>query len=128
MTVIPQEESRVSDSKKISEVEVLQSATPLEKKGKSRRIEPEPPAKLTEEEIRVKYESNDDYQYWTTQVPRLKSKMDLVMRKGLPKLFPDDESMNSILSDHTRASSLRDFLTDELQDFIIQNNIEPSGD
>ena len=119
MTFITPEEPRVSDSKKISEVEPPPTATPMEKKGKSRRIEPEPAAKLTEEEIRTKYESNDDYQYWTSQVPRLKSKMDLVLRKGLPKLFPDDESMNSILSDHTRASSLRDFLTEELQEFII---------
>jgi hypothetical protein len=65
MTLIP-EEARVSDSKKISEIEALPIATPLEKKGKSRRIEPEPSVKLTEDEIRVKYENNDDYQYWTS--------------------------------------------------------------
>lgn len=60
------EEPRVSDSKKISEIEAPPTATPLERKGKSRRIEPEAPAKLTEDEIRAKYEQNDDYQYWTS--------------------------------------------------------------
>ncbi len=103
---------RVSDSKKLSEVETSMPAPP-EKKARSRKTDAvEPVAKLTEDQIRSKYEGNEEYQFWTGQIPKFKTKLDLILKKGLPKLYFEDEPLNNILQDHSRLSALRDTVSE----------------
>ena len=137
-------ESRVSDSKKLeieqrpsSVVEILPSQSfvppilPIEKvsqlpKGRSRKTEPLEPAKLTEDEIRVKYQNNEEYLDWTRKIPRFKLQLEAILTKGLPVLYSTDE-LSQILEDHSRISSLRDTISEMFLDFKVQN-IEPSGE
>jgi len=41
------------------------------------------------------------------KLPMSKNEYERALKKGLPKIFPDDEELARIESDHSRLSSLR---------------------
>jgi hypothetical protein len=86
-----------------------------------------PPPKLTDEEIRIKYQDNEDYQYMIEKIPMSKNEFDRALKKGLPKIFHEEEELAKIENDHSRLSAIRQSIIDKINDFQTAN-IEASGE
>lgn len=82
---------------------------------KSEAIAAEPVApKLTEEEIRAKYQDNEEFNEWTIRAQRLKVELVRGLKKGLPKIYAYDEDFALIAEDFQRVSDIRANINDRI--------------
>lgn len=95
--------------------EVLPPANPEKiAKSKNRKAEVELHVKLTEEEIKVKYQDNEEYHEWSRRLSRFKADLERGIKKGLPKIFYLEDDARAITEDHQRWSNLREVIGEKI--------------
>lgn len=68
---------------------------------------------MTEEELKQKYEQNQDYQEWTQRLRVFKAEYDKIMRNGVPKIFYLDDDLNTIKNNQSRIDKLARTIEDK---------------
>ena len=129
---VSRQSNKENNNQPEDQVQLIASAATIKKTVRKTELPSIPevvpkPEPLTEEEIREKYAENEHYQEWNPKHQYYKKQLEVAFKKGLPKLYPNDEEMEAIQTDHARLSQIRDKIRDKLHDFKFSTT-EPSGE